>query len=254
MPEDDAEAEDAIRGDKPFIMQADGTGWLYVPAGLTDGPMPTHYEPEESPFDNALYKQRANPARQRFPRNDNRYNPSYGQPGTGVFPYVFSTYRLTEHHTAGGMSRTTEHLSELMPEMFCEVSPELAEKVGLENGGWATVVSMRTAIEARVLVTDRLAPLLVQGQKTYLVGMPYHWGSRGIVTGDSANDLLGLALDSNVHIGEYKAATCDIRPGRRPRGPALVEFVEEYCRRAGTPKRVEEFSRNLENRNGGAGS
>ncbi len=249
VPDDDAQAQDAIRGDKPFIMQADGTGWLYVPAGLTDGPLPTHYEPEESPFENALYGQKSNPARQRFPRDDNRYNPS----GSGVFPYILTTYRLTEHHTAGGMSRTTEHLSELMPEMFCEVSPELAEEVGLENGGWATIATMRTAIEARVLVTDRLAPLLVQGQKTYLVGTPYHWGSRGLVTGDSANDLLGITLDSNVHISEYKAATCDIRPGRRPRGPALVEYVEDYRRRAGTPKRVETFKRRLEERNGGTG-
>ncbi len=100
------------------------------------------------------------------------------------------------------MSRTAGHLAELMPEMFCEVSPELAEEVGLENGGWATIATMRSAIEARVLVTDRMAPLLVQGRKTFLVGMPYHWGSRGLVTGDSANDLLGLALDPNVHIGE----------------------------------------------------
>jgi formate dehydrogenase major subunit len=235
VPPDDARAQDAIRGDKPFIMQADGTGWLYVPAGLTDGPLPTHYEPHESPFDNELYGQRSNPARERFLRIDNPYNPSGGQPGSGVFPYILSTYRLTEHHTAGGMSRSTEHLSELMPEMFCEVSPELAQEVGLENGGWATIVTTRTAIEARVLLTDRLAPLKVQGRKTYLVGMPYHWGKKGIVTGDSANDLLGLALDPNVHIGEYKVSTCDIRPGRRPRGPALVEFVESYRRRAGVP-------------------
>ena len=232
VPPDDAQAEDAIRGDDPFIMQADGRGWLYVPAGLTDGPFPTHYEPEETPFENALYAQRANPARQRFLRDDNPYNPSGGEAGSEVFPYVLSTYRLTEHHTAGGMTRSTGHLSELMPEMFCEVSPELAEVAGLENGGWATIVTTRTAIEARVLVTDRLAPLKVQGKKTYLIGMPYHWGSKGVVTGDSANDLLGLALDSNVHIGEYKVATCDIQPGRRPRGPALVEFVEEYRRRA----------------------
>jgi formate dehydrogenase major subunit len=102
-----------------------------------------------------------------------------------------------------------------------------------------------------VLVTDRLAPLLVQGWKTYLVGMPYHWGSRGIVTGDSANDLLGLALDPNVHIGEYKAATCDIRPGRRPRGPALIELVEDYRHRAERTERISEFSRRLENQNGG---
>ncbi|MDP9409957.1 MAG: formate dehydrogenase, partial [Actinomycetota bacterium] len=187
--------------------------------------------------------------------DDNPYNPSGGQPGADVFPYVLSTYRLTEHHTAGGMSRSTEHLSELMPEMFCEVSPELAEIVGLENGGWATIVTMRTAIEARVLVTDRLAPLLVQGKKTYLVGMPYHWGKKGVVTGDSANDLLGLALDPNVHIGEYKAATCDIRPGRRPRGHALVEFVEGYRRRVGA-ERVGEFADRLErgDHGGGGGS
>jgi formate dehydrogenase major subunit len=232
VPENDAQAEDAIRGDKPFIMQADGTGWLYVPAGLTDGPLPAHYEPHESPFDNALYAQKSNPARQRFPRDDNPYNPSDGQPGDGVFPYVLSTYRLTEHHTAGGMSRSTEHLSELMPEMFCEVSPELAEQVGLTNGGWATIVTMRTAIEARVLVTDRLAPLKIQGRTTFLVGMPYHWGKKGVVTGDSANDLLSLALDPNAHIGEYKAATCDILPGRRPRGPSLARFVDEYRARA----------------------
>ena len=245
IPPDDAQAEDAIRGDDPFIMQADGRGWLYVPAGLTDGPFPTHYEPEETPFENALYAQRANPARQRFPRDDNPYNPSGGEAGSEVFPYVLSTYRLTEHHTAGGMTRSTGHLSELMPEMFCEVSPELAEVAGLENGGWATIATTRTAIEARVLVTDRLAPLKVQGKKTYLVGMPYHWGSKGLVTGDSANDLLGLALDSNVHIGEYKVATCDIQPGRRPRGPALVEFVEEYRRRANA-------GANAGTRNGGA--
>jgi formate dehydrogenase major subunit len=252
VPANDAQAEDAIRGDRPFIMQADGRGWLYVPAGLVDGPLPTHYEPEESPFEDALYGQRANPARERFPRNDNPYNPSGSEAGTEIFPYVLSTYRLTEHHTAGGMSRSTEHLSELMPEMFCEVSPELARNVGLENGGWATIVTMRSAIEARVLVTDRLAPLKVQGRTTYQVGMPYHWGSKGVVKGDSANDLLGLALDPNVHIGEYKAATCDILPGRRPRGPTLTTFVEGYRRRARS-ERVEEFAERLDE-NGGGGS
>ena len=232
VPSDDAQAEDALRGDDPFIMQGDGRGWIFVPSGLTDGPLPTHYEPQEAPFENALYDQQSNPARQEFHRDDNRYNPSNGHPGARVFPYVFSTYRLTEHHTAGGMTRTVPHLSELQPEMFCEVSPELAEERGLEHGGWATIVTMRTAIEARVMVTDRLVPLKVQDRTVHQIGMPYHWGSKGVVTGDSANDLLSLALDPNVHIGEYKVATCDIRPGRRPRGPALIEFVEDYRRRA----------------------
>ena len=143
-----------------------------------------------------------------------------------------TTYRLTEHHTAGGMSRTLPFLSELQPEMFCEVSPELASERGLAHGGWATVVSTRTAIEARVLVTDRMKPLRVAGQLIHQVGLPYHWGTHGLSSGDSANDLFPLALDPNVHIQEVKAATCDIRPGRRPRGPALLGLVDDYRRRA----------------------
>jgi formate dehydrogenase major subunit len=232
-PPDDATGPDAIRGDEPFVMQADGKSWLFVPSGLKDGPLPAHYEPHESPFRNPLYNQQSNPARQTFSRPLNPYQPSDGQVGADVYPYVLTTYRLTEHHTAGGMSRTLPYLAELQPEFFCEVSPELAGERGLEHGGWATIVSARTAIEARVMVTDRMRPLVVQGRTINQVGLPYHWGSRGLSTGDSANDLYPLALDPNVHIQEVKAATCDIRAGRRPRGPALLALVEEYRQRAG---------------------
>jgi formate dehydrogenase major subunit len=138
-----------------------------------------------------------------------------------------TTYRLTEHHTAGGMSRTVGFLSELQPELFCEVSPELAQLRGLEHGGWLTVVTTRTAIEARVMVTDRVKPLEVEGKVMHTIGLPYHWGTNGLVTGDIVNDLFPLVLDPNVHIQEVKAATCDVRPGRRPRGEALRRFVEE---------------------------
>jgi formate dehydrogenase major subunit len=82
------------------------------------------------------------------------------------------------------------------------------------------------------MVTDRAKPLVVQGREVHQVGLPYHWGNRGIVTGDVVNDLFSLALDPNVHIQEVKAATCDIQPGRRPRGKALLEFVDEYRRRS----------------------
>jgi formate dehydrogenase major subunit len=207
--------------------------WLYAPSGLRDGPIPAHYEPQETPFRNPLYSQQHNPVRQTYRHRYNPYNPSGGQVGSEVFPYVFTTYRVTEHHTAGGMSRGLPYLSELQPEMFCEVSPELATERGLEHNGWATIVTSRTAIEARVLVTDRVAPLLVHGRTVHQVGLPYHWGNKGLSTGDSANDLIALALDPNVHIQESKAATCDIRPGRRPRGPALLALVEEYRNRAG---------------------
>ena len=234
-PEEGASGPDGIAGDDPFIMQADGKGWLYAPTGLLDGPLPAHYEPAESPVDNPLYTQQGNPTRQVFKRKDNLQNPSKDEPGGDVFPYVFTTYRLTEHHTAGGMSRWLPYLSELQPEMFCEVSPELARERGLEHFGYATIVTARTAIEARVLVTDRVVPLKVGGTVIHQIGLPYHWGvgNDAVVSGDSANDLLGLSLDPNVHIQESKVASCDIQPGRRPTGEALLRYVEDYRSRAG---------------------
>src|ERR671936_1511105 len=159
-------------------MQADGRSWIFVPQGLADGPLPTHYEPHESPFENRLYSQRANPARQQYERPENPYNPVADEPGADAYPYVATTYRLTEHHTAGGMTRTVAYLSELQPAMFCEVSPALASERGLTHGGWATLVTARAAIEARVLVTDRLRPLRVMDRVVHQIGVPYHWGRR----------------------------------------------------------------------------
>ncbi len=228
-----AKKMEAISGDTPFILHPDGRAWLYVPTGLVDGPLPAHYEAHESPVTNPLYAQGQNPTRQIFPRPENPYNPHGAETGSDVFPFVLTTYRLTEHHTAGGMSRTVPYLAELQPEFFCEVSPQLAAERGLEHGGWATIVTARQAVEARVLVTERMKPMTVQGRAVHTVGAPYHWGGVGIVTGDAANELLPLVLDNNVHIAEYKTATCDIRPGRRPRGRARLALVEEYRRRAG---------------------
>jgi formate dehydrogenase major subunit len=233
QPPDDAKAQDALAGTDAFVMQGDGKAWLYAPAGLTDGPLPAHYEPAESPFDNPLYGRQANPAREIYSRTNNRYSPSGSHPGSQVFPYVFTTYRLTEHHTGGGMSRFLSYLSELQPEFFCEISPELAAERGLEHLGWATIISARTAIEARVLVTERMMPLTVAGRTMHQIGLPYHWGPNGLSTGDAANELVSIALDPNVHIQETKAGSCDIQPGRRPRGPALLDYMGEYRNRAG---------------------
>ena len=246
-PEPGTGGPEGLAGDDPFIMQADGKGWLYAPAGLLDGPMPAHYEPQESPVRNPFYSQQANPTRQVFKRKDNPSNPSGDGPGSDVFPFVFTTFRLTEHHTAGGMSRWSPYLAELQPEFFCEVSPELARERGLDNAGWATIVTARTAIEARVLVTERIRPLVIDGRQVHQIGLPYHWGVGGggaIVSGDSANDLLGVTLDPNVHIQESKASTCDIQPGRRPTGPDLLRFVEEYRSRAGITVQTSNVLRN----------
>lgn len=208
-PSPGAKAEMALRGTDPFIMQADGKAWLYAPNGLADGPLPAHYEADESPVTNRLYRTEKNPVRLRFPRELNPEN------AADQYPFVFTTYRLTEHHTAGGMSRFLPFLAELQPAMFCEVSPQLAELRGLTHGGWATIVTSRASIEARVLVTERMTPLEIDGRTLHQVGLPWHWGGRGIARGDSANDLLEIVLDPNVQIQESKTATCDIRPGRR---------------------------------------
>ncbi len=234
QPPEGATGPDALSGQDPFIMQADGKAWLFAPAGLADGPLPAHFEPQDSPVPNLLYRPQRNPARQITKSSpDNRYQPSGDEPGSEVYPYAATTYRLTEHHTAGGMSRWVPYLSELQPEMFCEVSPELAAERGLDHTGWATIVTARGAIEARVLVTERMSPLKVNGKVLHQVGLPYHWGDQGYSTGDSANELAHLSLDPNVHIQEVKALACDIQPGRRPSGTARNDLVTEYQRRAG---------------------
>jgi formate dehydrogenase major subunit len=225
----------ALAGDDAFIMNGDGKGALYVQQGLIDGPLPIHYEPVESPFRNRFHAQQGNPTRKDYPRPDNPINPSppAAPDEVAVFPYVFTTSRLTEHHTAGGMSRYLQYLSELQPEMFVEVSPALAAERGLEHMGWCHVITARSAIEGRVMVTNRLTPLRVENRLVHQVWLPYHWGAGGMVSGDSANDLFGMTLDPNVLIQESKVGTCDVQPGRRPTGPALRRYVEGYLERAG---------------------
>src|SRR5439155_20462199 len=129
---------DALTGSEPFIVHPDGVGWLFAPAGVVDGPLPAHYEPHESPRANPLYGQQKNPMRQLIEIDANPYNDE------SRYPYVLSSYRLTEHHTVGGMSRTLAYLSELQPELFCEVHPSLAAERGLEHTGWATISTART--------------------------------------------------------------------------------------------------------------
>ena len=155
VPPDDAKGMEAIRGDKPFILHPDGLGWLYAPTGLVDGPLPTHYEPQETPFTNPLYAQQQNPTRQVFHRPENPYHPSDGEPGADVFPFVLTTYRLTEHHTAGGMSRTVPVPGRAAAGVLLRGLPAArrrararARRLGDDRHGAA-------AVEARVMVDRR---------------------------------------------------------------------------------------------------
>jgi formate dehydrogenase major subunit len=222
LPPPDASGDAALRGDAPFIMHPDGVGRLYVPGGLKDGPLPAHYEPLESPVHNRVYPQQVNPAADPKARADNPYAQSPGDPR---YPYVLTTYRLTEHHTAGGMSRTLAHLAELQPELFCEISPELAAIVGTATGGWISISTPRGQIDARALVTSRMRPLEVQGRTIHQVGLPYHFGGRGLVRGDVVNDLVAISQEPNVRIMEAKALVCNVQ-ARGSRSAARTSPIE----------------------------
>jgi formate dehydrogenase major subunit len=203
---------DAHSGAQPFTMLSEGVGRLYAPMGLTDGPLPTHYEPVESPVLNQLYPDvQSNPVVKHWKRPDNPEN-GYNNPD---YPYAITTYRLTEHHVGGAMSRWEPWLSELQPELFAEISQELAAEKGVENGDWITIWTKRGEIEAKAMVTKRMKPLKVSGRTVHQIGLPFHWGYKGISKGDVTNDLLLLVADRNVSMHDAKSFTCNMRAGRR---------------------------------------
>ncbi|MBA2303310.1 MAG: molybdopterin-dependent oxidoreductase [Acidobacteria bacterium] len=208
LPAPGASGDAAIRGDAPFVMHPDGVGWIWVSSGLKDGPLPAHYEPLESPVRNSVYAQQTNPAADPMERPDNAYAHSPGDPR---YPHVLTTYRLTEHHTAGGMTRTLSHLAELQPELFAEISPELGAQIGARNGQMIIVATPRGEIRARALVTPRIRPVTIHGRQLHQVGLPYHFGGRGLVTGDVVNDLIAISQEPNVRIMEAKALVCSVR-------------------------------------------
>ncbi len=207
-PPPDARGLAAHPGDAPFVRMADGKGALFSGPSLKDGPLPTHYEPWETPVGNVLYPEQArSPVAPTFERPDNPYH-AVGDPR---FPYVITTYRLTEHHTAGGMSRWVPWLAELQPEGFVEISPELAREHGVDNGDRVVLSTLRGEIETRALVTARLRPLTIDGRTVHQIGLPWHFGFGGLARGAIANDLSPLVEDPNSRIHQAKAFTCNLR-------------------------------------------
>jgi formate dehydrogenase major subunit len=112
------------------------------------------------------------------------------------------------------MSRWTPWLCELQPELFCEISPKLAEEKGVHNAGWVTIATSRGKIHCKALVTDRIPVLRFEGRDIHTIGLPYHWGPNGVVKGDVVNDLMPVALEANVAIHEAKAFTANLKAGR----------------------------------------
>ncbi len=213
---------DAHSGSDPFIMQLDGRAQLFVPNTLKDGPLPAHYEPIESVVANAVYTQQNNPSLRQWNRTDNAYNGTENPD----FPYVLTTYRLTEQ--SGIMTRYVPWLAELQPALFAEIDPELAVIVGVRNGDWVTIATKLGEIEARALVSGRMRPLrLGKGRRVHQVGVPYNYGGLGFTKGDSIGQLVPLAMDPNVSIHEAKTITCNVRAGRRAAYVAAERAADE---------------------------
>lgn len=192
-------------GASPFIMKADGKGWLFAPRGAVDGPLPAHYEPYESPVPNLVYPQQHNPLARVWETAD-----TLAPVSSSAYPHILSTYRLAEHHLSGVMTRWLPWLAQLQPELFAEISPEMARELNIRNTDLIRISTPRGSIIAKALVTPRLRPYVINGQHIHHVGLPWHWGYKGIAVSDVANDLSAMVGDPNASIHEAKVFVCNV--------------------------------------------
>lgn len=193
----------AAGGNDAFIMRPEGVGCIY--SACAEGPMPEHYEPWESPTKNQLSSVQLNPVVKVW------NTPMNSKGEASKFPYVGTTYRVSEHWQSGSMTRNLPWPSELMPYMYAEIGEDLATEKGIKNGQKVVVSSARGEIEVYAMVTKRMNAQEVNGKKVHHVGLPWHYGFSGIATGASANNLTPHIGDGNTMIPEYKAFLVDIR-------------------------------------------
>ncbi len=195
------------KGKNPFIMQSEGFGQLFGP-GRLDGPFPEYYEPLECPVaEHPFSKVLHNPTALMF------QGPKETRASCDPrFPFICSTYRVTEHWQTGVMTRHTPWLLEAEPQMFVEMSPELAQLRGIKGGDKCIVESVRASLWAIAIVTERIKPFQVMGQSVHMVGIPWHFGwvfpKDG---GDSANLLTPSVGDPNTGIPETKAFMVNVK-------------------------------------------
>jgi formate dehydrogenase major subunit len=186
-------------------MNNEGVGRLFAPlAAFADGPFPEFYEPVESPVDNLLHpKQNRNPVVKLYNTPDDKY----GSVKEG-FNVVCTTFRLTEHYHY--WTKNNPMNVQLVPEPFIEVSAEMADEMGLRGGEKLKISSARGSYIAKAMVTKRIKPMLIDGKKTYQIGIPIHWGYRGISEDDgkTAKTLVNLlsptVIDPNAFTPEFK--------------------------------------------------
>ncbi len=190
---------------KSFIMLPDGVASIFG-AKMKEGPFPEHYEPLECPIEkNPLSGTKNNPVIKMFHDGKDGLEEDVFYSCDQRYPYVATTYRVTEHWQTGVMTRNIPWLLEMQPSMFVEMNPVLAEEKGIKNGDWVTVSSGRGKVEAVAIVTKRFQPFKVQGTTIHQVGLPWCYGWTTKNAGDSANLLTPTIGDANTMIPETKA-------------------------------------------------
>lgn len=201
----------------PFIMNRGGVARLYG-LGLVDGPLPEHYEPLECTIKNLLSSRQINPTIKRWDIEGSEMSiaATFGSQYCSSYPFIATTYRVTEHWQTGQMTRWLPWLVEAMPEAFIEVSEELGEEKGIRSGDLVNVSSVRApdGIKVRAIVTKRFKPYKLDGQTMHVVGLPWHWGYKGLATGPIINELTPSIGDANTMIPEYKAFLVNIKKAR----------------------------------------
>lgn len=195
-----------VSGKNPFIMNPEGHGRFFA-SGMADGPFPEHYEPMEAPINNPISKQQNNPAAFVF-KGDWAKLAKVGDPN---YPIVATTHRSIEHYQSGAVTRNCPTLAEIGPYMYVSISESLAKDRGIAPGDEVWVETIRGKIKCLASVLPIVKPLMVNGKKVEIVGMPWCFGYQGIATGATANDIIPAVGDANTTIPESKAFMCNIK-------------------------------------------
>ena len=198
---------DTKNGKLAYIMTTDGYAQLYGP-GRLDGPFPEHYEPAETPVAQHPFSKQLSSPVYKFHTSDMDKLAKAADP---KYPIVLTTYSMTEHWCGGGETRNVPNLLEAEPQLYVEMSPELAKEKGIANGDGVIVESARGRVEAIAMVTVRIRPFKVMGKTVHLIGMPFAYGWTTPQCGDSTNRLTIVACDPNTTIPEAKACCVNIR-------------------------------------------
>ena len=195
------------KGKYPFIMQKEGHGQIFGP-GRADGPFPEHYEPIETPLKKHPFsKQLHNPCAKIISSEVDKL----AKPADPRYPIVLTTYSLTEHWCGGAETRNTPWLLEAEPQLYVEISKELAAEKGIKNGDPVIIESARGKVEAIAMVTVRMRPFKVGGKIVHEIGMPFAFGWTTPGVGDATNRLTPAVGDPNTTIPEFKACCVNIR-------------------------------------------